>query len=190
MLPASLPRPAVLLAICVLAVAFVGLVQPSVTALPGVSDQTGPTNASVTGFERLESGCADDIATYGGGSISGGELTKTSFVETGGPNASLSASVERTSPHGADLSSFRVHVDSHGAEESNASCEYGVQYRITVTTSGGAPAGIFSDAHGTRVLWLENGEYTGCSSSVTSPIDDECHRFADPPERTWANATS
>jgi hypothetical protein len=188
--PDSLKSPWVRLALVVVIVAVLGLAHPSVTDLPGFSDQTGPTSASIAEFERVDEGCNEDVATFAGSSNEGDDLTRTTFVETGGPNASLSAWIERTSPEGADLSMFRVHVDAHGGNASSVSCEYGVQYRITVTTSGGSPQGLFPDAHGLQVLWLENGEYDGCSSSVTSPLDAECNRFAEIPERTWANATA
>jgi hypothetical protein len=189
-LPESLRSPWVRLALVIVIVAFVGLANPSLADLPGFSDQTGPTRASVAELEPLEEGCADDVGSYARSTNGGDELVRTTFVETAGPNASLSAWVERTSPEGADLSTFRVHVDAYGGNESDTACEYGVQYRITVTTSGGTPQGFVSDAHGTRVVWLENGEYNGCSSSVTSPLDAECNRFAEMPERIWANATT
>lgn len=175
----------------------------AVNALPGFSDHTGPTEMEVTTLERLDSGCADEVATYASGSASSGNYTQVSFVETGDRDADLSAWTERTSPPGADLSTFRVHVESHSRAEgddadvdsradtpANASCKVGVQYRIEVTTSGGSPEGFLPDAHGTRILWLENGDYAGCSGSYTSPLRSDCQRFEAGPDRTWANATA
>lgn len=163
----------------------------AVNALPGFSDHTGPTEATVASFERLDSGCADEIATRAGGSASGGNYSKVSFIETGDPDADLAAWTERTSPRGADLSTVRVHVESRSRGASNASCRTGVRYRIEVATAGGSPEGLLPDAHGTRVLWLENGVVAGCSASHTGSLRAGCDRFYDDrPARTWANATS
>jgi hypothetical protein len=89
------------------------------------------------------------------------------------------------------MSAFRVHVDSESNAPANDTCQTGVRYRITVALDGGSPPGIFPDAHGHRVLWLENGRYVGCSGSVTSPLDAECNRFRqdDQQRRIWQNGT-
>jgi hypothetical protein len=191
MVPISTERIGVGLALLVIVLFLVGVAHPSVNDLPGFSDHTGPTEASVTNLERIQSGCAEEVATRSSGTTSGGTYEQVGFVRTERTDAALSSWVERTSPRGADLSTFRVHVDSHADGPANGSCETGVLYRIEVTTSGGSPEGIFADAHGTRVLWLENGEVDGCSASVTSPLDAECDRFyADSrADRVWANAT-
>jgi hypothetical protein len=191
MVPFATPSRRVGLALLVIAAAFVGLAQPSVNDLPGFSDHTGPTEASVTSLERIETGCADEVATRGSTSLTGGNYEKVTFVETARTDADLSARVERTSPAGTDLSTFRVHVESHADGPANESCETGVLYRIEIETSGGSPEGFLPDAYGTRILWLQNGAVDGCSSSVTSPLDAECNRFmTDSVDRTWANATA
>lgn len=191
MVPFATPSRRVGIALVVVGLVLVGITHPSVNDLPGFSDHTGPTAASVTNLERIETGCADDVATRSRSTTSGGTYEKVTFVRTERADADLSAWVERTSPRGTDLSTFRVHVDSHASGPANETCDTGVLYRIEVTTSGGSPQGIFADAYGTRVLWLENGAVSGCSASVTSPLDAECERFqADSgPDRTWANAT-
>lgn len=192
MVPFATPSRRIGIALLLIAIVVVGVTHPSVNDFPGFSDHTGPTRMSVTNFERLDSGCADDVAKYAESQVGPyGKHTRTSFIETGDPDANLSVSTERTSVRGADLSTFRVAVESHGrGNASNASCVLGVQYRLTVQTSGGSPAGLVPDAYGTRILWLENGRYDGCTGSVTSPLDAECRRFRDDPQRTWANATN
>lgn len=162
-----------------------------VNALPLFSDHTGPTDLTISSFERLDAGCADEVGKFTHSGTENGSYTKTAFIRTGNETAKLSAWTERTSPAGADLSTFRVHIDSHGTPRQNASCTLGVQYRITLTPYGGSPPGLLPDAHGTRILWLENGRYSGCSASVTSPLEDQCHRFMDDsrPERTWVNGS-
>ncbi|UPV74251.1 hypothetical protein M0R89_17145 [Halorussus limi] len=169
----------------------------AVNALPGFSDHTGPTEMNVSELERLDSGCREAVSGYARSSVSGGTYSQVTFVETGDPDADLSAWVERTSPPGADLSTFRVHVESSGnatgRNESNRSCEAGVQYRLEVTTAGGSPEGVLPDAHGIRILWLENGEYAGCSGSYTGPLRSGCSQLRPQdggPDRTWANATA
>ncbi|NHN58874.1 MULTISPECIES: hypothetical protein [Halorussus] len=167
----------------------------AVNALPGFSDHTGPSELRVSSLERIDAGCRDAVSNYASGSGGGGNHTRVSFVATGDPDADLSAWVERTSPPGADLSTFRVHVESRGDGEvaSNASCELGVQYRIETTATGGSPEGILPDAHGVEILWLENGEYAGCSGSYTSPLRGRCphlYQQADDRDLTWANATT
>jgi hypothetical protein len=180
------PRIALLVALAAVLVIASG----GVSALPGFSDGTGPSDARVTTLERLDAGCADDVADFSHSRSGGGEYERTTFVETGSAGADLSAWVERTSPPGADLSTFRVHVDSRGGDRSTGACRMGVQYRIVVETSGGTPEGLVPDADGTRMLWLHNGAVAGCSASVESPLDAECERFSDrTPWRVWANAT-
>jgi hypothetical protein len=66
-----------------------------------------------------------------------------------------------------------------------------VLFVVVAQPSGGSPAGLLPDAHGTRVLWYEDGDLAGCSSSVTSPLDSECPRFSGLQlDRTWANASA
>ncbi|QZP36381.1 hypothetical protein [Halobaculum magnesiiphilum] len=178
-----------LVAVALLAFAVGAVVGPSVNALPGFSDHTGPSELRVTEFERLDAGCAEDVATYSSGSFDAGNYSQVDFIETGDTDANLSAWTERTSPPGTDLSTFRVHVDSRHEGPTNASCETGVLYRITVTPSGGSPEGLIPDAHGTRIQWMENGEFAGCSASYTSPLDGRCPGATDP-DRSWANATA
>ena len=172
----------------------------AINAVPGFSNHTGPTEMEVAELELLDSGCRDVVGTYTSSSSSGdGPYSQTTFIKTGDPDADLSVWVERTSPPGADLSTFRVHVESHASATTNgslatnqSSCEMGVQYRIKVTASGGNPEGILPDAHGERVLWLHDGEYAGCSGSSTGPINGSCSHIRPRdggPDRTWANAT-
>lgn len=186
-------RPAVsrrrVVALALLAVALVVIVQPSPALVPGLSDHTGPTEMHVQSVERLDAGCEERVATYGQTSLEGGNLTKVSFVPTERADADLGVWTERTSPEGADLSTFRVNVETHSAGPANESCQTGILYELSVSTSGGQPAGLVPDAHGHRVLWLENGAFAGCSVSVTSPLETECNRFQAPVDRTWTNAT-
>jgi hypothetical protein len=198
--PSSNLRDALL--VVLLAWFAVTAVEPgAVNALPGFSDHTGPSEIEVASLERLDSGCEDAIADRSRGTASGGNFSKVAFIATDDPDAALSAWTERTSPPGADLSTFRIHVESRasGATQANgspdggtnSSCQTGIQYRIEATTSGGSPAGVLPDAHGVRVLWLENGEYAGCSAAYTSPLRGSCHQFAgsNQQDRVWANAT-
>jgi len=189
MVSTASPSRRVGIALLVIALFLVGVTQPSVNDLPGFSDHTGPTEMRITEFDRLESGCAANVSSYRSGSWNGNDYSKVAFVRTDDPNANLSAWIERTSPAGVDLSTFRVHVESHSDAARNDSCETGVLYGLSVNTSGGSPAGILADAHGHRILWMHNGEYAGCSASYTSPLDAECSRFRELPQRTWANAT-
>jgi hypothetical protein len=191
MVPISTERLGVAIALLVIVLFLVGVAQPTVNDVPGFSDHTGPTEAQVTTLERVDAGCAEAVATRSSSSTSGGTYEKLTFVEAPTADADLSAWVERTSPRGTDLSTFRVHVDSHATGPANESCDMGILYRIEVETSGGSPEGFFADAHGTRILWLENGRVSGCSASLTSPLDAECQRFYDDsrPDLTWANAT-
>lgn len=183
------PRRRHLLVLIFLAGVVVVLFQPSPALIPGISDHTGPTEMRVESLERLDAGCQDRVSTYAKSSVSGGDHTRVSFVPTERTDASLGVWTERTSPTGADLSTFRVHIETQSTGEPNESCQTGILYEVTVSTSGGQPAGIVPDAYGSRILWLENGRYAGCSGGATSPLDIECDRFRDRIERTWANAT-
>jgi hypothetical protein len=190
----SLSRKWVVLLV-VLAFISGGLIAGSVNALPFFSDHTGPSEMRITSFERIDAGCADTVATY----TSSSTFSQTTFIATGDADANLSAWVERTSPRGADLSTFRVHVssqswgtttDSFTAHKTgNDSCTVGVQYRITVTASGGSPQGLLPDAHGVRIQWVENGHLAGCSASVTSPLSAGCSPDSRYPDRVWENTS-
>ena len=184
-----------LLVIVALCAFFVVGHPDSVNRAPFFADHTGPSALTVRSFERIDSGCREAVGTYAGSSIGNGSYSQTTFVETGDPNADLSARVERVSPDGADLSVFHVYVESHSAANvtatTNSSCRLGVQYRIELTPSGGSPAGLLPDAHGTQIRWYENGEHAGCTGSFTSPLRSRCPGLgSEEPERTWANATS
>ena len=161
----------------------------SVNALPLFSDHTGPDQARITSFERLDAGCADVVATSAHGSLSGGTYTKTTTIDAATLNDSLSASVDRFSRAGADLSTFAVRVATHPAGAASAGCDVVVQYRIELTLSGGSPAGLLPDSHGFRIFWFENGEPSGCSASVTSPLPGCPGVDSVPHGRVWANAT-
>ncbi|MFC6723391.1 hypothetical protein ACFQE1_03075 [Halobium palmae] len=189
MVPESTHGRRLLVAVLV-AVAVGAVVGPSVNALPGFADHTGPSEMRVTSFERLDAGCEEQVGEYVGGSTGGGEYSRTAFIGTAGADANLSASVRRTSPDGADLSTFRVDVDSHHDGPANATCETGVLYRIVLEPHGGTDEGLLPDAHGTEVLWFADGKLTGCSASLTSPLESTCDGVdRDEPQRTWANAT-
>ena len=180
-----------LLLVCSLAVVLIGLVVVPASPLSLTGDDSEAPRLSVTSLERLDTGCADDVATFASSKSGGGGYTKVSFIETGNKTANLSAKTERTSPVGADLSTFRVYVDSTGEVRQNSSCTMGVQYRIELSHDPARSGGILSGEEGTRVLWLENGAYTGCSSTTTGALDAECGRFVQEgnTEISWANSS-
>ena len=180
-----------LLLVCSLAVVLIGLVVVPASPLSLTGDDSEAPRLSVSSLERLDAGCADDVATFASSKSGGGGYTKVSFIETGNKTANLSARTERTSPVGADLSTFRVYVDSTGEVRQNSSCTMGVQYRIELSHNPARSGGILSGEEGTRVLWLENGAYTGCSSTTTGALDAECGRFVQEgnTEITWANSS-
>lgn len=177
---------AVFLAVVALAVL------PSVNALPLFSNGTGPTDIEITELDRLDAGCRDEVGDYAS-SRNGpnGTFARTTFVETGSRDADLSAWAERTSPAGAEFSTFRVYVESDPAGAGNESCEVGVQYHIEYRVSGGSDDGLISDASGYSITNIENGEYDGCASSASGRFTDSgCPaRPYEQPPRTWANAT-
>lgn len=176
-----------LLTVCLLAV-LVALIFANLPAALG-GDAEAPA-LSVSSFEPLETGCADDIATYSRNSLGNGSFTRVSFVETGSETANLSARTERTSPVGVSLSTFRVHVDAADRGTHNASCEMGVRYKLELSYDEGSTGDLFGD-DGIRVLWLENGNYSGCSSSTSGTLDSECYRFTadNQSPQAWANTT-
>lgn len=209
-----------LLLLCGVAAVGVVLFAWPASPISIVDDEPAPAELSVSSFERLETGCADDVATFARSSQGNGSYTRVSFVETGNETAALSARAERTSPAGASLRTFRVYVDaaghsqqmpgqsrertdqsrerteqpreSSGQSQANGSCRMGVLYRIELSYDRGSSGGLLSGDDGTRVLWLENGAYSGCSASTSGSLDDECRRFTRDrqSDRTWANATA
>lgn len=162
----------------------------AVNVLPLFSDHTGPTELTVTDFERLDAGCIDRLEQSGwSSSVDGDERQSTSIIRTTRADANLSLWTERTSPDGADLSTFRIHVNPEHTGPVNQTCQTGVRYRVNTELSGGSPPGLLPDAHGYEVLWFENGRRTGCSASVTSPLVSECDYIGEHEPRQWANAT-
>lgn len=180
------------LLICGLLVGVVVLFLWPMSPLSVTSEEPEPAQLSVASFEQLETGCKDDVATYAAGSHGNGSYTRVSFIETGTETANLSARTERTSPVGADLTSFRVYIDSTGQPQENTTCTMGVQYRVDLTYDQGSSDGFLSGDDGTRVLWLENGAYNGCSSTTSGSLESECHRFVNNShsDRTWTNTTA
>lgn len=190
MIPTS-SRWAVLLFCCIGAGLVIALVSP-VSPLATSGDEVEPAQLSVSSFERLDTGCADDVATYAWSRQGNGSYTRIAFIETGGEAVNISARTERTSPAGADLTTFRVYIDSTTRPREPTACTMGVQYRLELTYDRGPADGFLSGDDGTRVLWLENGAYSGCSSATSGSLDSECHRFTGQTQsdRTWANATA
>ena len=180
-----------LVALAVLA-AVAAIALPSINALPLFSDGTGPTEIEITELERLDAGCRDDVGTYAS-SRNGpnGTFASTTFVETGNRDANLSAWAERTSPLGADFSTFRVYVESERTEAATESCEVGIQYHLEYRVSGGTDDGLLPDDSGYSITHIENGRYDGCAASGSGRYTDlGCpQRPYEPPPRTWANAT-
>jgi len=189
----ALPPPRWRTVIVVAAIlALVALSAGSINALPFFSDDTGPTDIEVVSLERLDAGCEDDVGDYvSSRNGPNGTYEVTSFIETGSVDADLGAYAERTSQDGADFSTFRVYVESYRDGPANETCDVGIQYRLEVQTSGGTDGGLLPDASGVRVLFLENGRYSGCSGGGSGPYADTgCDRFMmQTPTRTWANAT-
>ncbi|MGM0447117.1 MAG: hypothetical protein ACQERM_02545 [Methanobacteriota archaeon] len=201
----ALRPPQVVLAVALVAAAALGAV--AITDLAGADGVAGvgaepePPRLSVDSVERLDVGCADDVATYASSRTGGGSVDRVAFVETGNAAANLSVATERTSPRGARLSTFRVYVDSAAAGEradpdrtANRSegCRVGIQYRVRLSYEPRSSGPLLFGDEGTRVLWLENGEYAGCSGVAEGSLETECARFldGDGPERTWANASA
>ncbi|MFC4357998.1 hypothetical protein ACFO0N_08570 [Halobium salinum] len=179
-----------LLLVLLVGVTVGAVLGPSVNALPGFSDHTGPSEMRVTSFERLDAGCEEQVGNAVHSSTGGGGYSRTAFIRTADTDANLSVQVRRTSPAGADLSVFHVDVDSHHDGPANTSCETGVVYRVALEPHGGSDEGLVPDAHGTEVLWFNDGELVGCSASLTSPLESTCDGVGrDEPRRVWANGT-
>lgn len=176
------------LLLCCLVVSLLALFIWPMSPLSVTSAEPEPAQLSVASFEQLETGCREDVATYATGSHGNGSYTQVSFIETGTETANISARTERTSPVGADLTTFRVYIDSAEQPQENTSCTMGVQYRLELTYDQAASNGLLSGDDGTRVLWLENGEYSGCDSTTSGSLDAECHRFMtdNQSNKTWA----
>lgn len=161
----------------------------SVNSLPGFSDHTGPADLTVTEFERTGTGCG-----VVGSSAPDSLYERHGSIRVADTDADLSVRVERTSTPGADLSRFRVHVESvhEGAVEST--CEDPVVgYRVVLEPSGGSPAGILPDAHGVQVVYAENGEFAGCSGAyigIDPAAVGSCGGSFGEEPLTWANATA
>ena len=184
--PAS-SRRTILLVCCVLVGLLVAFVWPA-SPLSLAGDEPEPASLHVKEFEIINSGCADNVSDYAMGRTGGGGYERVSFIETGTRSPNLSVRTERTSSLGAGLESFRVYIDSHGEPQENTSCTLGAQYRVELNYDPGEP-----DAKGTRLLYVEDGEYAGCSSSTSGSIETECHRFTYDQQhsnRTWANDTT
>lgn len=196
--------PRVVLAVALAAAAALGAVAIADVAetdgIAGIDAEPEPPRLSVDSVERLDVGCADDVATDASSRTGGGSVDRVAFVETGDATADLSVATERTSPRGARLSAFRVYVDSAApdarvgspstANESD-DCRVGIQYRVRLSYEPRSSEPLSFGDEGTRVLWLENGEYAGCSGMTEGSLETECGRFlADGPERTWANASA
>jgi hypothetical protein len=186
MVPVSSRRSALLICCIVAGTVAVFLWPPGPLSL--TTDGPKPASLTVEEFTQIDAGCRDDVSGYAMGRTGGGGYEQVSFIETGTPDPNLSARVERTSPPGSDVSTFRVYVDSHGEPRGNASCTLGAQYRLELDYDPATPK-----SKGQRVLYLENGIYAGCSSGSTGDVETECHRFTydrQHADRTWANATA
>jgi hypothetical protein len=161
----------------------------SVNSLPGFSDHTGPAELTVTEFERAGTGCGV-VGSRAPDSL----YERHGSVRVADTDADLSVRVERVSPPGADLSRFRVHVESAHEGSVESTCEHpAVGYRVSLEPSGSSPEGLLPDAHGVQVLYVENGDFAGCSgaySGIDPAAVGSCGESFGEEQRTWANATA
>jgi hypothetical protein len=170
-------------------VAFTLSLAGSVNSLPGFSDHTGPAELTVNEFERTGSECGT-VNSRAADSL----YERHGSIRVADTDADLSVRVERTSIPGADLSRFRVHVESVHEGPVDSSCEHpAVGYRVALEPSGSSPEGLLPDAHGVQVVYVENGEFAGCAGAYNG-IDPaavgQCGESFDEEPRTWANATA
>jgi hypothetical protein len=169
------------------------LLAGSVNSLPGFSDHTGPADLTVTQFERTGTGCGE--LDLDGSDVPEPDSTyeRNGMIRVADRDANLSVGVERVSVPGADLSRFRVSVESHHDGSGASTCDDPVVgYRVVLEPSGGSPPGLLPDAHGVQVTYLENGEFAGCSgaySGIDPAAVDACGPTVGEEPRTWANAT-
>lgn len=185
MAPVSSRRTTFLICCIIAIIVVIFLWSPS--PLSQTSDEPEPASLSVVEFAQLESGCRDNVSTSLMSRAGGDGFETVTFIETGTTSPNLSARTERTSPTGADLRTFRVYIDSHGEPQENTSCTLGAQYRIKLDYDRGE-----TETKGTRVLWLENGSYSGCDAITSGSLESECYRFTreQQPDHVWANATA
>jgi hypothetical protein len=165
----------------------------SVNALPGFSDHTGPTDLTVTEFERTGTGCGSPDVEAGAVPHADSLYERNGMIRVPDTDADLSVRVERVSTPGADLSRFRVSVESHHDGSVDTDCARPVVgYRVVLEPSGASPAGLLPDAHGVQVTYLEDGEFAGCSgaySGIDPAAVGQCGASFGEEPRTWANAT-
>lgn len=166
----------------------------SVNALPGFSDHTGPAELTVTEFERTGTGCGQPAVNESAVPDADSLYERNGMIQVADTDAALSVRVERVSPPGADLSRFRVHVESHHEGTVDADCDRPVVgYRVALEPSGSSPPGLLPDAHGVQVTYLEDGEFAGCSGAYSGldPADvGSCDGSLGDESQTWANATA
>ena len=170
------------------------LLAGSVNSLPGFSDHTGPNELTVTEFERTGTGCGELELDETDVADADSMYERNGMIRVPDTDANLSVRVERASTPGADLSRFRVHVETHHEGPVETDCERPVVgYRVVLEPSGGSPPGLLPDAHGVQVTYVEDGEFAGCSAAY-SGIDPaavgQCGASFGEEPRAWANATT
>lgn len=166
----------------------------SVNALPGFSDHTGPAELTVEEFERTGTGCGQPDVAPGDVPDADSLYERNGMIRVADTDAALTVRVERVSVPGADLSRFRVHVESvHDGPVESTCDDPVVGYRVVLEPSGASPPGLLPDAHGVQVTYLEDGAFAGCSgaySGIDPATVGSCDATLGEEPRTWANATT
>ena len=132
---------------------------------------------SIESVEVTRSGCHDDVP---GMSMSSSDGTWISTVNDTSPHTEISAEIRLVSPDRADVTMYRLDVETHKMSAPEYNCSGAVRYEVQYD----APSP--DDTTGLRVERYLNGELKGCGGSASGP-DIGCDRLHEDVPTHWSN---
>lgn len=143
-----------------------------------------PPEPEIESIEVVRSGCHDDVRKVASSSTDG---TWTGTVNGTSPHTVVSAEIRHVSPERADVTTYRLDVETHNtsapAPEHDCSAGEGA---IVYEVEYDAPSD--ENAEGRRVERYRDGELKGCGGSMSGP-DIGCARLHEDVTTHWSNAS-
>ena len=124
------------------------------------ASEESPPDPEIESVEVLDAGCHDDVRPRG---MSSSDGVWVSTINNTSKHTEVSAQIRRTSPPGATVAAYRVHLETHNTTVESGECPGRIVYRVEYD----APYPDAADAM--RTERYVDGEFHTCGSSTSGP---------------------
>lgn len=156
-----------------------------VALVVGEDDDWEPPEPEIESVELIRSGCHDDVRAIGASSTDGMWIRTINGTS---PHTDVSAQIRLVSAERADVTAYRVDVETHNtsAPAPDHDCD-GDGGAIVYRVEYDAPSDEAAD--GLRVERFLNGELVGCGGSTSDP-ELGCARLHEDVPTSWSNESA